>query len=309
LAVDAVSEGDIDMTRRVRVGTSFDVDIHIQHGGSQATNYAGYGVGLCFDSNILDFIPTEDLNGDTVLESWGYADFAGMYNWATVSEGGFACPTTFPNTSLYGGAIRSGGTGATSASGAALTARFSCVSNGISTIHLLTPEEHPAFYAATFKEGGLDLPNVLVDATIACLPDTDDDGCTDVAESQILYHPVDPSDFYSVPVPVYPDANPNGLKDQAVTVTDVVGVLRYVGTFEGDKGSPNPNGVAYDTVKGSCPAPFAEGAVQREGLCYDRSPSPLPNPPYDAGPPDGAVNVQDVVAVLRQVGLDCAGPP
>jgi hypothetical protein len=174
---------------------------------------------------------------------------------------------------------------------------------------LLTPEEHPAFYAATFKEGGLDLPNVLVDATIACLPDTDDDGCTDVAESQILYHPVDPSDFYSVPVPVYPDANPNGLKDQAVTVTDVVGVLRYVGTFEGDKGSPNPNGVAYDTVKGSCPAPFAEGAVQREGLCYDRSPSPLPNPPYDAGPPDGAVNVQDVVAVLRQVGLDCAGPP
>jgi len=41
---------------------------------------------------------------------------------------------------------------------------------------------------------------------------------------------------------------------------------------------------------------------------YDRSPGPLPNPPHDAGPPDGTINLQDVVVVLRQVALACAGP-
>jgi len=46
----------------------------------------------------------------------------------------------------------------------------------------------------------------------------------------------------------------------------------------------------------------------RDGRDYDCSPGPLPNPPYDAGPPDGTVNLGDVV-VLKQVGLDCSGPP
>ncbi|GAG44245.1 unnamed protein product, partial [marine sediment metagenome] len=41
----------------------------------------------------------------------------------------------------------------------------------------------------------------------------------------------------------------------------------------------------------------------------DRSPGPEPNPPWDAGPPDGAVSMGDVLAVLAQVGLDCNGEP
>jgi hypothetical protein len=46
-----------------------------------------------------------------------------------------------------------------------------------------------------------------------------------------------------------------------------------------------------------------------EGVKYDRSPSPGANPPWDAGPPNGAVNMQDVLAVVAQVGLNCTGTP
>ena len=113
-------------------------------------------------------------------------------------------------------------------------------------------------------------------------------------------------DFYDVPVPANPDPAPNGSRNKAINISDVMAVLFYVGTYDGDGGVPSPNGVAYDSVKGSC---FVEGVQQKEGLCYDRSPSPPPNPPWDAGPPNGAVTISDVMAALAQVGLSCAGPP
>jgi len=46
-----------------------------------------------------------------------------------------------------------------------------------------------------------------------------------------------------------------------------------------------------------------------DGLAYDRSPGPDPNPPWDAGPPDAAVAMDDVLVVLAQVGLSCIDPP
>jgi len=46
-----------------------------------------------------------------------------------------------------------------------------------------------------------------------------------------------------------------------------------------------------------------------DGRDYDRSPGGLPNPPWDAGPPDGAIAMDDVLANLAQVGLDCSGVP
>jgi hypothetical protein len=33
-----------------------------------------------------------------------------------------------------------------------------------------------------------------------------------------------------------------------------------------------------------------------------------PNPPWEAGEPDGAVNLQELVLIFKQVGLDY-GPP
>jgi len=93
-----------------------------------------------------------------------------------------------------------------------------------------------------------------------------------------------------------------------MNLQDVVGVLKYVGTS--DNGGSNGR-VDYDSTKdgdwNGDTAVTEEG--DQVGLRYDRSPGPLPSPPYDAGPPDGAVNLQDVVMVLKQVGLDCSGPP
>jgi hypothetical protein len=74
----------------------------------------------------------------------------------------------------------------------------------------------------------------------------------------------------------------------------VVGVLKYVGTFEN---GPSNGKVDYDSDK--------DGNGIKDGVDYDRSPSPAPNPPKDAGAPNGAVNVSDVVAVLGQTGRSC----
>jgi hypothetical protein len=104
-----------------------------------------------------------------------------------------------------------------------------------------------------------------------------------------------------VPVPAMPDPTPNGPRNQAVAMGDVLAVLFYVGTYDGDAGSPNPNGVTYDSDK--------MGVGTKAGRDYDRSPSAEPNPPWGAGPPNGAVTMADVLAVLAQVGLDCSGPP
>ena len=133
--------------------------------------------------------------------------------------------------------------------------------------------------------------------------DSDGDGCPNWLESSMEFNPLNPYDFFDVPLPVNADPTPNGPRNQAITISDVLAVARYVGTHHGDGGSPNPNGVAYDTVKGSC---FIGGVQQVEGLCYDRSPSAPPNPPWDAGPPDGAVNISDVLVVNKQVSLSCA---
>jgi hypothetical protein len=157
--------------------------------------------------------------------------------------------------------------------------------------------------------------------------DPDDDGCHTLEEqvgapppkpgSTGAYDPAAWYDFYDVPVPAKPDSGPgsgaNGTRNKAVTMADVLAVLFYVGTFDG--GGVNPNGVDYDTIKGVDLDGDSVNDIMpplhaiKEGLKYDRSPSPLPNPPWDAGPPNGAVTMADVLANLAQVGLDCSGPP
>ena len=145
----------------------------------------------------------------------------------------------------------------------------------------------------------------------ACDPDDDNDGCADVEEmagapapkpgSTGAYNPLAWYDFYDVPVAVRPDPQPNGARNQAINFQDVLDVLAYVGTYDGDGGVPNLNGVSYDSEK--------MGAGTKAGRDYDRSPGPPPNPPNDAGPPSGAVNFQDVLVVLGQIGLACTGVP
>jgi Tol biopolymer transport system component len=128
-------------------------------------------------------------------------------------------------------------------------------------------------------------------------PDSDGDGCTDPEEVAVGFDPLAWYDYYDVPIPANNDPTPNGTRDRSVNLQDLVGVLKYVGTSDG--GASNGR-VDYDSDKNA--------DTVEDGRDYDRSPGPEPNPPYDAGPPDGAVNLQDVVAVLRQVGLACSAP-
>jgi len=149
--------------------------------------------------------------------------------------------------------------------------------------------------------------------------DPDDDGCSDAEELAMGYDPTAWYDVYDVPVPAKSDLlvnGANGTRDKAVVMDDVLAVLFYVGTYDGDAGDPpNPNGVRYDTIKGVDLNGDTSNDILpplhqiKEGVKYDRSPGALPSPPWEAGPPDGAVAMDDVLANLAQVPLDCTGPP
>jgi hypothetical protein len=149
--------------------------------------------------------------------------------------------------------------------------------------------------------------------TNPCVNDTDSDGCADSGEpagaqppepgSTGAYNPLAWYDFYDVPVPANRDPTANGVKNKAVSLGDVGAVLFYTGASRTGICGDNPNGVGvdYDCDK--------NGDTIADGLNYDRSPSAAPNPPWDAGPPNSAISLADVGAVLAQVGLDCSGPP
>jgi hypothetical protein len=142
--------------------------------------------------------------------------------------------------------------------------------------------------------------------------DPDDDGCSTAQEVAMGFDPGAWYDFDDVPVPAKPDSGAgsgaNGVRNKAITMGDVLAVLFYAGTATGYP--PNANGVDYDTVKGVDlngdtidDAPYSHGIP--EGQKYDRSVSAPPNPPWDAGPPNGAINATDVIITLKQAGLDC----
>jgi len=152
-------------------------------------------------------------------------------------------------------------------------------------------------------------------------PDTDGDGCTEGEEIPPGAGPSTPGanggfdplawyDFFDVPVPAQPDPTPNGPRNKVVDIGDALAVLFYAFAEQtgvcGD--NPNGNGVDYDCVEGSCVVEGIEkGIGDPEGYCYDRTTSPLPNPPNDAGPPNGTIDISDALVALSQFGLDCRG--
>jgi hypothetical protein len=129
--------------------------------------------------------------------------------------------------------------------------------------------------------------------TDPCAPDTDADGCGDGAESLLTpaTNPLDPWDFYSVPVPSLLSA-PNPLvvfRDNAVAAGDPQSVLAYfkVGAKTGEtvyEQDLNANGI-------------------KDGLEYDRSPVG----PGHSGPPDGVVSASDAQLAFAQfkAGYHC----
>jgi hypothetical protein len=155
--------------------------------------------------------------------------------------------------------------------------------------------------------------------------DPDDDGCSTVEEAALGSvfdgSPAGWYDVYDVPVPVKPDAGPgsgaNGMRNKKVDMGDVLAVLFYA-FAENDKG-PNANGVDYDTIKGVDLNGDSVNDIMpplhpiEEGQKYDRSPGLGPDPVTKidpAGPPNGKVDMADVLAALAQAFVvNCiAGP-
>ncbi len=146
--------------------------------------------------------------------------------------------------------------------------------------------------------------------------DTDGDGCPEGYEVNIGSNPLSPWDVYDVPVPANPDPTPNGERNRVIDIGDVLAVGFYA--FADDDGGPNANGVDYDSLKdGDWTGPtvmYPDGSLDDDdaGRRYDRSAGDLPTPHgFDpAGPPNGSVDIGDVLAVVAQAfAIDCPGPP
>jgi len=159
--------------------------------------------------------------------------------------------------------------------------------------------------------------------------DADGDGCT---ASQEAYGAPSPNpgstcssptpcysdsvryDFFDVPAPVAPDPAPSGVRNRVVDVADPLAVLFYAFTEStglcGD--NPNGNGVDYDCDKGMDTNGDTVAEIPPDGVPdgrdYDRTASQAPNPPLEAGPPNGIIDLSDALAALAQFGLDCRAP-
>jgi len=131
--------------------------------------------------------------------------------------------------------------------------------------------------------------------------DADCDACWDSVEPTLSppADPIDPWDFYDVPVPTlfsggHISGDPSGTddRDHAVSIiNDVLAVLEYTGTSDG--GLPNAEGRQYNQD--------VNGDTVDDGIAYDRTVGAT-----RSGAPDGAVSIiVDVLLVLAQSGALC----
>ncbi|MGB6895332.1 MAG: flexitail domain-containing putative surface protein [Dehalococcoidia bacterium] len=154
----------------------------------------------------------------------------------------------------------------------------------------------------TDGDGVSDGEEVKTHGTDPLLADTDGDSCSDGEELGPnpdlggTRDPLNPYDFYDVPVPTLHMGGTMGDRDRAVSVlNDALAVLEYLGTYE--NGPPNEIGRDYDFD--------IDGDTVKDGLAYDRSAGPVWS---DA--PDGAINILgDALLVLAQTGDNCQAPP
>jgi hypothetical protein len=161
--------------------------------------------------------------------------------------------------------------------------------------------------------------------------DPDDDGCSTVEEAALGSvfdgSPAGWYDVYDVPVPAKCDVavgcpagaqvGANGTRNKIVNMSDVLATLFYV--FTADDGGMNANMVDYDSIKGVDLNGDTSNDIMpplhaiEEGQKYDRSAGLGPDPVTGkdpAGPPNGVVNMIDVLAALAQsFQVNCTGAP
>jgi hypothetical protein len=153
----------------------------------------------------------------------------------------------------------------------------------------------------TDGDGLLDAEEFFAYLTDPKKRDTDGDGCSDGQERGVDHHsggqrdPLAGSDFYDVPLPVLAPGQTTGVRNHAVTLLDVLAVLRYVGAAQAE--GSNGNGVAYDADVN------ADGRA--DGLDYDRGGSAAPGQPWRVQPPNGTITLLDVLSVVPSVGDGC----
>jgi hypothetical protein len=117
--------------------------------------------------------------------------------------------------------------------------------------------------------------------------DTDGDGCLDGRElgpqptTGGQRSPTNEFDFFDVPLPAGPPGT--GARDRTVSTGDIVGVVSKFGTVDG---GPAVNGQVYNAD-------------------FDRTPAG--GDPWDTGPGDGRVTIQDIGLIVNQFGHSCAG--
>ena len=329
MAVDATSGDDgapePDPSRTVTGTTAFDVDVWIT---AAPVEYVGWQVKVRYDSAVLTWVPV-----GTKKVTYLYSPTNAFHATATdTSVGGTTRELSFGSL-LTPDPLAS----------RLVKVRFQCAANNSSTLHLTNSTDSPASYSTTLDGSANPIATDLVDATVTCqgvavptatptitptptvtptatntpevtatptsLPtdDSDGDGCLNFEETGMGFDPFDPWDFYDVPVPANPDPAPNGSKNRVVDIADVLAVTFYF--MASDDGPPNANGVDYDSLKdGDWNGDTVLNELDEAGLRYDRSPSSLPNPPWDASPPNGVIDIADVLVIQAQVGLACLAP-
>jgi alpha-tubulin suppressor-like RCC1 family protein len=140
------------------------------------------------------------------------------------------------------------------------------------------------------------------------LIDSDQDGCADSRErreeagsqgSGGLRNPKSFWDFYDVWTQPYPEYPQYIVRDQAITMADLLAVARRFGKSR--PGGPPSESVAV--AEALTPPPSAKNDEYHTAL--DRGPLIGPNA-WDLGPPDGYISVGvDILGVARQFGHSC----
>jgi hypothetical protein len=267
----------------------------------QACGLGAYEFEVHFDPSVIKYVSMADgafltSTGRTIFSCFSRLPPAGPHDPAN-GVLHYTCSTYNPS----GQVLPLGPEG----SGVLATITFTPLVMGTTSVQLqntILSEVTGTAISHTIQDGAV----TVIDVGTA---DTDGDGCTDLQETgdNVVAggrrNPNDPYDFFDVPAPAYADPTPNGAKNRAINVQDVIAVLKYVGTY--DNGPINGNGVDYDSVKDGDwnGDTVVTEAGDQVGLRYDRA--PVPPSYYLSGAPNGAINVQDLTLVLGQVGHSC----
>ncbi|MGB2694298.1 MAG: flexitail domain-containing putative surface protein [Dehalococcoidia bacterium] len=142
----------------------------------------------------------------------------------------------------------------------------------------------------------LDVSPSGVTVRIVTDDDTDGDGCSDAREQQAGANADsgggrDPAylwDFYDI---ADPNANPQ--RDKVVSVGDIVRLIGRFGTSDAYGGAPiNRNSDPFLSIPTAGYHPIFDRTLRGQD-------------PWDTGPPNGSITVEDIILVVQQFGHSC----